>query len=481
MLKAKFVPFAFTRYPHSEDMLLRISMLTLSVMAALASTRVSSAGQAPAQTPAQTKKPPTATTPAVAAAPASPQSKHFPILLLATGNNPAWSLRVGQKGPERLDRPGYPPIPLEPAEITREGNGDAWTYRAKDAATSATVTAHLFREACSDAMSATKYTFRAVAEHAQLGTLNGCARIAAELFPRTTNQSEDDPDDAAKKKPAPETTVTGFKDPTAVVYVNAARKIVVSRGAIKKIVAPAGADLALSHDGKKLLYTRTDANSPSESAIVLYDFDTGHSKDLVHGAVKQPFWSPDDSRVAYLNNQDQKWQVWTFPVATPETPAPLYTNNVTNLHGWTDVRTVLASDLQNAYWIADDGKPLQTVALKDLYTETFQIGDSDAIRVNPGNPDLLLVSASYITAPKGAPADSNHLSGGLFLYEVRTKRRVILTPPEQSTGSGEWSRDGVQVFYTARLSTGTPSTYRIFWDGSAPKRYVAATNFVIGQ
>jgi len=39
----------------------------------------------------------------------------------------------------------------------------------------------------------------------------------------------------------------------------------------------------------------------------------------------------------------------------------------------------------------------------------------------------------------------------------------------------------VQVFYTARLSTGTPSTYRIFWDGSASKRYVAATNFVIGQ
>jgi uncharacterized membrane protein len=458
-------------------MLLRISMLTLSVMAALASARVPSADQAPAQT----KKPPTAPAPVVAAAPASPQSKHFPILLLATGNNPAWSLRVGQKGPERLDRPGYPPIPLEPAEITREGNGDAWTYRAKDAATSATVTAHLFREACSDAMSATKYTFRAVVDHAQLGTLNGCARIAAELFPRTTNQSEDDPDDAAKKKPALETTVTGFKVPTAVAYVNAARKIVVSRGAIKKIVAPAGADLALSHDGKKLLYTRTDANSPSEGAIVLYDFDTGHSKDLVHGAVKQPFWSPDDSRVAYLNNQDQKWQVWTFPVATPETPAPLYTNNVTNLHGWTDSHTVLASDLQNACWIADDGKPVQTVALKDLYTETFQIGDSDTIRVNPGNPDLLLVSASYITAPKGAPADSNHLSGALFLYELRTKRRVVLTPPEQSAANGEWSRDGVQVFYTARLSTGAPSTHRIFWDGSASKRYAAVTNFVIGQ
>jgi hypothetical protein len=67
------------------------------------------------------------------------------------------------------------------------------------------------------------------------------------------------------------------------------------------------------------------------------------------------------------------------------------------------------------------------------------------------------------------------------LYEVRTKRRVVLTPPEQSASTGEWSRDGVQVFYTARLATAAASTYRIFWDGSASKRYAVATNFVIGQ
>jgi len=388
---------------------------------------------------------------------------------------------VGQKGPERLDRPGYPPIALEPAEIIHEPSGDAWTYHAKDTGTGAALALHLSREACSDAMSATKYTFRVIVEHAQLGTLNGCARIAAELFPRITNQDDQDPDEAAKKKPALETTITGFKAPTAVAYINATEKIVVSRGALKKIAAPAGTDLALSHDGKKLLYTRADSKSPSESAIVFYDFDTGHSKDLVHGAVKQPFWSVDDTRIAYLNNQDQKWQVWTFSAATPETPAPLYVNNSTMLQGWVDAHTLLASDLQNAYWIADDGRPLQTVALKDLYTAMFQIGDSDSIRVNPGNPDLLLVSASYTTAPKGAPADSNHLAGGLFLYELHSKRRVVLSPPEQSARNGEWSRDGVQVFYTARLASGAPSTYRIFWDGSAPKRFIAASNFVIGQ
>jgi uncharacterized membrane protein len=431
------------------------------------------------QAPAGTKKPPAP--PAANAAPSAPQSKHFPILLLATGNNPAWSLRIGQKGLERLDRPGYPPITLEPADIAHEPSGDAWIYHAKDTGTAAAVAVHLSREACSDGMSSTKYTFRAVVEHPQLGTLSGCARIAAELFPRIANQSEDDSDDTAKKKPAPETTVTGIKVPTAVAYITSAGKIVVSRGAVKKIAGPAGIDLALSHDGKKLLYVRADPKPASESTIVLYEFDTGRSRDFVHGAVRQPFWSLDDSRIAYLTNQEQKWQLWTLQAAAPETSTPVYTNNITNLHGWVDTHMLLGTDLQNAYWIADDGKPTQTVPLREIYGASFQIGDSDTIRVHPASPDLLLVSATYTNPPSGASADTSRPAGGIFLYELRTKRRVVLTPPEQSASHGEWSQDGVQIFYSARLPSGASMTYRVFWDGSGPKRYVAASDFVIGQ
>jgi len=432
-----------------------------------------------AQAPAGTKK--SSAPPAANAAPSAPQSKHFPILLLASGNNPAWSLRIGQKGPERLDRPGYPPIILEPADIAHESSGDAWTYHAKDTGTGAPVAVHLAREGCSDGMSATKYTFRAVVEHPQLGTLSGCARIAAELFPRITNQSEDDSDDPAKKKPAPETTVTGFKVPTAVAYISSAGKIVVSRGAVKKIAGPAGTDLALSHDGKKLLYVRADSKPGTESTIVLYEFDTGRSRDLVHGSDRQPFWSLDDARIAYLTNQDQKWQIWTLQAAATDTPVPIYTNNINNLHGWVDTHMLLGTDLQNAYWIAEDGKPTQTVPLRDIYGPSFEVRESDTIRVNPGNPDLLLVSANYTTGPLGAASTADRPAGGIFLYELRTKRRVVLTPPEQSASRGEWSRDGVQIFYTVRLSSGTSTTYRVFWDGSAAKRFVAASDFVIGQ
>jgi hypothetical protein len=436
--------------------------------------------------------------PAPAKASASPQSTHYPILLLGHGSDPVWSVLIGQKGPERFDRANYPPIALEPANVSAEGP-EAWVYRAKDIATGADVMIHLAREVCIDsaapnvpetapkptpagkpASSATpssaiaKNAFRIVLEHTQIGTFNGCAQVAAELFPKIVNQSADD-DDTDKKKP-PVTTVTNFKNPTAIAYITPAGKIMVSRGAAKKIVPGTGTELALSHDGKKLLYTRNDSKMGSERTIVLYDFDAARSKDLVHGTVREGFWAPDDTRLAYLQSQDQKWRVMSSPVATPESATPLYNGSVDSLQGWADGHTVLARDPQSLYWIGDD-RPQQSVPLKEIYGDNFRVSDTDTIRINPVNPDLLLVSAEYFTAPPGAPADA----AGIFLYELRSKRRVVLTPPEQWSGHGEWSRDGIQIFYTRRMSATSSVTCRIFWDGSGARRYVDGTDLVVGQ
>jgi hypothetical protein len=446
-------------------------------------------GGAPQQ-PVQVPKP--------AQAPASPQSTHYPILLLGHGSDPVWSVLIGQKGPERFDRANYPPIALEPANVSPEAP-ESWVYRAKDIATGADVTIHLTREVCIDstaealpetppkmtpagkpetsatpASTIAKNAFRIVLEHGQIGTFRGCARVAAELFPKIVNQSADD-DDADKKKP-PVNAITNFKAPTVVAYVTSSGKIVVSRGAAKKVIPVAGTELALSHDGKKLLYTRNDSKMGSERTIVLYDFDTARSKDLVHGTVREGFWSPDDSRFAYLQSQDQKWRVMVSPISVPETTAPLYNGSVDSLQGWADGHTTLANDAQNLYWIGDD-RPQQSVPLKEIYGDTFRVSDTDTIRINPVNPDLLLVSAKYFTAPAGAPTDA----AGIFLYEIRAKRRVVLTPPEQWSSHGEWSRDGIQNFYTRRMSATSSVTYRIFWDGSGARRYVDGTDLVVGQ
>jgi hypothetical protein len=55
----------------------------------------------------------------------------------------------------------------------------------------------------------------------------------------------------------------------------------------------------------------------------------------------------------------------------------------------------------------------------------------------------------------------------------------ILT--EQWSSHGEWSRDGIQIFYTRRMTATSSVTYRIFWDGSGARRYVDGTDFVVGQ
>lgn len=450
------------------------------------------------QTTQPTAKPQPPKTPPIG--PAAPQSTHYPILLLAFGSEPTWSLRIGQKGPERLDRANYPPIPLEAAEVTHEAAADSWTYHAKDTATGATVAVHIIRETCTGptpqitattpaATSATpalatttpttKFTFRASVDHAQIGTLSGCARIASELFPKITNQNTDDDDDA-KKKPDPP-TVTNFKSPVAVAYLNASQQLVLKRGTVIRVVSTKKPiDFSLSHDGKKLLFTRSDSGTDTADTLQLYDSDSARSKELLHGPIRQPFWSPDDSRIALLKSVESQWQVWTLAPANLESATVLYIGPVTALHGWVDAHTILTSDQKNAFWVSED-KPVQTLALAEICGNGFQIDSFNTVRVHPLNPDLLLVSASSATQLPGHASDVGVLLSNLFLYEVSSKRRVVLTQPDQSARHAEWSHDGLQIFFTGSDSTRKSQTYRIFWDGTGVRRYLDGINMVVGQ
>src|ERR1700722_15051875 len=136
-------------------------------------TTVPATGQTPAKPATQAPAPGTAAKKTgvgqAAPAPAAPQSKHFSIFLIASGLEPSWNVRIGMKGAERLERSGYPPIALEPGEISAEDSGTAWNYRAKDTGTGADVIVRLSREACTEGSAEAKYSFRAVVTHAQIG------------------------------------------------------------------------------------------------------------------------------------------------------------------------------------------------------------------------------------------------------------------------------------------------------------------------
>jgi hypothetical protein len=458
------------------------------------------APRAPSQQPAS--QPPQGKT--LAAAPASPQSTHYPILLLVQNHDQSWSLRIGLRGPERLDRNGYPPIPLEPADVVRDGTADSWTYRAKDSQTGAAVSVHIAREPCSDPAGTAKLAFTATLAHAQIGSAEGCARVATELFPKINNQPTDDDD--GKNKPAPP-TVTHFKPPVAVAYINAAGRLIIKRGSVVRAIAgKENYQQCLSHDGKRLLYTtdlKGGANGDAKSSdtggertISLYDWTTGKSSELLRGTVQQPFWSPDDVRIAFLKFDGSKWQVWTMPADAPEKAALFYPGEITSLQGWADAETILADDLQTLFWIAEDGTVKRTLPNADLYSkDQFRSSSANTVRIHPLNPDLLLVSAESqpplaAAASKNPPIpnkdaakDSATPSGqAFFLFEIQSKRRVVLSPPNLSCFFAEWSRDGLQIFFTGREPSSTAmSIYKMFWDGTTQLKAQDGRGLVIGQ
>jgi hypothetical protein len=274
--------------------------------------------------------------------------------------------------------------------------------------------------------------------------------------------------------------ITNFHSPVAVAYLEAGR-VVFSRGGVRKVVAPAGSELAVSHDGKKLLYTRSDSKTGPERSIVLYDSEMGRSRDLASTNARSAFWSPDDSRVAFLKYDGKLWQVWTLPVAEPDKATLFSPQAVDSLHGWISPNTVLASDMQNAWWLSED-KPPQSVALKDIYGEAFQIMSSDTIRPNLINSDLLLVSAYYLNTPAGVPTDSMGLNSTFFLYEVRSHRRTILGTTDTFARAAEWSRDGLQIFFTRGVpGKNVLATSRVFWDSTGLRPYSPGSYLVVGK
>jgi len=472
------------------NILVRLAVLSAYLLSCFLFAPIGAMAQTPAQKPAP-KPSPNAAQPQASQAVPSPVSHHYPILILAHGNEPFWSLRIGMKGPERLDRAGYPPIILDPAEITSGESDNTWTYNAKDDVTSAAVAVKLAREPCSDSMSDIKYTFSVQVDHAQIGQLKGCGQSDPEKFPefRKKNQLDmpDDPDskdkdkEKDKEKKSVLDPITNFHSPVATAYLDSAGRVIVAHGEVRKTAAPSGSELALSHDGKSLLYTRSDSKTGPERSIVLWEFDTGRSRVVAGTNVRQAFWSPDDSRFAYLKFDGKSWQAWSAPASAPDNAVVLSPVNLDALQGWVNPSTILAMDTQNAYWLSED-KPVQTVALKEIYGETFQIMSSDTVRVCPINSDLLLVSAYYLNAPAGAPTDQMGLNQTFLLYEVRSHRRTILGPPDVFARDAEWSRDGLQIFFTRGVPGKTAlTTDRIFWDGSGLKRYGIGHSLVVGR
>src|SRR5260370_27645543 len=127
--------------------LARVLLQTVT-LGILASSSTATCAQSTATKPTQKPIPKTPVAPPAELS-GPQQTKHYPILVIAHGNEPFWSLRLGMKGPQRLDRVGYPPVGLEPSDVTRDEAGTFCAYHSQEAATAALLSVKLVREPCS--------------------------------------------------------------------------------------------------------------------------------------------------------------------------------------------------------------------------------------------------------------------------------------------------------------------------------------------
>jgi hypothetical protein len=144
---------------------------------------------------------------------------------------------------------------------------------------------------------------------------------------------------------------------------------------------------------------------------------------------------------------------------------------------------VVAANADSFLWITDDGGTAQVISARELCGPDFEPTSATTVRASPNNPDLLLVSAATAKAAAGSPTDPKTGHGaGLFFYEIRAKRRSSLPTRDALPSDAEWSRDSLQIFFTARdIRHGTTTVDRIFWDGSDLKRYLVGSSLVIGD
>jgi hypothetical protein len=230
-----------------------------------------------------------------------------------------------------------------------------------------------------------------------------------------------------------------------------------------------------------LLFTAEDQPGPIRS-LYQYDFDTAAKRELLKANVRQPFWSPDDKKIAFLKWDNSAWSLWSINTDDLQSGSGFFTVGGLELYGWVDEHTLLGSDYDSLLWISDDGSIRQKLPFQEVFGSGYRIGRIVSFRLNPANPDLLLASFYYIPPTGEVPLDRHEgNSPAILLYEIKSKRRVVLTPQGSWAEFGEWSRDGLQVFFTGADSSRRYATYRMFWDGIGLQKYVSGTSLVIGQ
>ena len=213
-----------------------------------------------------------------------------------------------------------------------------------------------------------------------------------------------------------------------------------SGAAGEPFLSPGASAPAISPDGKRVAFARTDAQS-GNSDIWLLDFARGSNTRFTFdpGADQNPVWSPDGSKIAFLGQRGNKWGIYQKASNLLGEEELLYDSGgaATPPTGWSRDGRFLLFQMGGAGVMALPIENREHKPIPLLTTEFSQRGP----RFSPDGKLFSYLSAEtgadevYIRTfdPSGAPAQQ--ASGGKWMVS------------KGGGGGAHWRADGKEIFY----------------------------------
>ncbi len=236
---------------------------------------------------------------------------------------------------------------------------------------------------------------------------------------------------------------------------------------------------ALSPDGARVAYcvNKIDAEADEEySALYLLDIATGETRQMTYGAARdrQPRWSPDGSKIAFISDRDGEAQLYLLPVDGGEAQALThFKRGIGDSIAWSPdgskiafsaVQDADAPDLSKVPYRLDrsiyrfDGIGYLDDAVQDIYVLALADGAITQLTADRGNN----------CNPRWAPA------GGSILYDANMRfdnsramtpdlkqvdldgRQTLILEDWASVESANFTPDGRRIVFVGRPDDGKP-------------------------
>ncbi len=233
-------------------------------------------------------------------------------------------------------------------------------------------------------------------------------------------------------------------------------------------------DLDLSADQRYIAMTVTEPVKDTQRTSNIWIFDT-RSKNLQHFTAsdksdRQPRWSPDGKRLAFLSNRTGTNQIYLMPLGGGEGEALTRSESSINSFEWSPDGARIAFLSPDP--ISEEEKERRQVALvidQDVQDPRLRVIDMETQEVEDLTPDLLRIS-EFVWMPGGDRlllSATNHPrrdlnSNRLYSIALKNKQLVDIETPAGPFRNLDISTDGHTLAYLGARSEDGPSPHDLY-------------------